>query len=294
MNGRTRAPRQLDGTRPFSWALMSRVVSALFAVCPLAVLTGCSSPADSAEPEITLVVEKDIEEQGILSPILLTVTALDGRGEVSPGVEVRSSARDGLVGEWHLGGCDGDFPMGPDAARVTDGEGTARFHWKLGAGVGSQVVELRARGAAPVSVHAHGLPGVLLVGVWELPDPDARERLPSDTIRLHATNHFDWSLPPTIDAFEEGETLVITGDVCPGAGADSVWPFHLHPASIRTLPPPVFSPGNCIVEPPLTDEELQDALGSQGSRRLCSPLMLVDIEEVPQWYLDELIGEGSM
>jgi hypothetical protein len=245
----------------------------------LGSIVGCSSPADpDPDPHVTLAVEQAIEEQGVFSPVLIRVTALDEGGNPVPDVEVRWSARDGLVGEWYMGNRDRDWEQGPEAVRVTGEDGTSRVDWMLGPDLGKHAVEVSAPGAAPIELLANALPGVVLVGVWRLPE-EAQEKLPSDTIRLHATNYYDWALPETLAAFEEGGDLAILGDVVRGSGVDSTWVFHLHPASIRTLRPPVYTTGQCVSRPPLSEEELDQALGSLVSRRLCTPLMLVAIEE---------------
>jgi len=260
----------------------------------LGSIIGCSSPADAnPDPNVTLEVEQTMGEQGVLSPVPVRVTALDEDGDPVPDVELRFSAREGLVGEeWFGGNRSREYDHGPEAVRVTGEDGSVRVDWMLRPVPGEQALEVSAQGpaAAPIEVLANALPGVVLVAVWRLSDEEAQQELPSDTMRVHATNFYPWSLPETLAEFEEGGDLVILGDVLAGSGVDSTWVFHLHPASIRTLRPPVFHTGQCINRPPLTEDELAEMLGSLVSRRLCAGLFLVDIEDVPDWYLEEVAG----
>jgi hypothetical protein len=156
-------------------------------------------------------------------------------------------------------------------------------------------------GAEPMTRSVEATPGVILVAHWTL-SPEQQERLPSDTLRIHATNHLTY-VDEAIRRLEErepGQRIDVRGPVRRGAGFDERWLFHIDPAATLTATGQIGQAGVCIRMPPLTEAELEEALRPIGPwyYMLCTnKLELVDIEPVPPAYLERLLttqaGSGA-
>jgi hypothetical protein len=259
----------------------------------LLLSAGCGAVVD-VETEVSPVVElRHADEQGILSPAWVRVTVTDTAGVPLSGTEVEWQvvSGGGTVGLWYLGpGRDPD--MWPQTVSTTDEHGRATMWWLLGPVVGEQQLQVRVAGSDPVTARVLALPGVVFVGVWTGLAAERQAQLPSDTMRVHATNYID-SIDRSLEDFQKyPESAVIVGAVRRGPGLDDAWLFHLGPAWVRAGL--LGAAGTCVSDPPLTEEELAATLApgrDASSYNLCPGyLRVVAIESVPQSYIDRLAG----
>jgi hypothetical protein len=232
------------------------------------------------------------DSQGILAPVAVTVSLTDLQGDPLLDREVRFRAIDGTVGEWWPCNECGPYDLGPEAIRITNPAGEVRVEWVLGPDVGEQTLAVWAEGTDTLEVRKDALPGVVLVGLWDLSwDEDRLETLPSDTMRVHATNLTGPFVGETLAEFPEGSPKVILGQIQRGPGFDDAWPFQFSPAHARAIERPWAHVRFCAYDPPVSPGEVEEILGDYVLVNFCGgPLRLVAIEEVPAGYLEELAG----
>lgn len=274
-------------------------VGSWVAACIIAV-TACepTAPVENAEPvEPAPVLTWQFapaERQGILSPTTLSVVVRDSAGTPRPDVEVEwtVTSGSGLVGTWYVQSpASPPLELAPVAVAVSGHNGIARTSWLLGPVPGVQQLTVGAPGAEPLVAHIEATPGVVFVAVWNLTE-EQQARLPSDTLRLHVTNHE--RIDPAVEEFEPGAVMSVVGAMRRGAALDANWVFHLDPrhtfaaAGLGSVP-------ECIPLPPLTTAELDAVLDPGSNRFMLCPgrLRLVGIEPVPGWYLERLSNEGG-
>lgn len=278
----------IDAISKMNEGIMYRFATLLALTAALSGVPACSSPADTGNPDpdlppvrnLTWTGAETAEQQGVFVRIGLWVLVRDSTGALLPDVPV----------EWRVTDGGGDFAGSAELTSTSDADGMASITWTLGPKVGMQEVEVGTSGADPLSVQVEATPGVVLVGVWHL-DEENQAALPSDTMRIHASENL--KVARAIETFEDEDegSLGLHGWPRAGAGIDDRWLFHLDPytASANSVGMPVTS--NCMSSPPLTEEEVEAVLAAD--QRLCpADIRLVAIEEVPQEYLDGLLSGG--
>ncbi len=241
-------------------------------------------------PNVSFSVTPDT--QGVLGAAQLRAEVTDESGSPLVGwvVEWRSVSG-GLLGNRgdHSRPIEEQAQLQPRAKVPTGADGLAWTQLRLGGAVGTQFVEASVPGSDTVQVSVEGLPGAVFVGVFN-PQFAGVDELPSDTIRLHASH-----LPYVGEAeamLGSGSVVRIYGAIMPGPGLDEAWPFHLDPETLG--PVPTESIGvNCVSTPPATRDAAEALQGTLGFR-LCPYLLnLIAVEEVPEWYLEDLAGRDG-
>lgn len=260
------------------------------------VASACSTPADlelargalNPEPLHLTVGLQHVGSPNILSPVRLYAVVRDAAGEPVPDVEIEWQVQTGggFVGGWS--NLSGPVNVSESAVTVTDEGGGYVMTWGLGPAVGMQSIEARLEGGDPVRIEVKAGPGVVLVGVWKLPEQIS---LPSDTFRVHATGMTQSELAEARDWIDTGVRTGVRGSyVRRGSGLDTAWIFHLDQAYVKLHRDAWSGIPECIGTPPLTTEELDWYLEQAGLWRTLCPTILevVDIEEVPDEYLARL------
>jgi hypothetical protein len=275
-----------------------------------ALLFGLAACGDSAlvdpvdeEPEVRpqVVLSTDrmlcrhpCETQGVLGLVLLTADVFDEAGEpvVDQTVQWRIRSGRGLL-NWQ--GPGGAWPPGLHADTVAttstaqDGNSVG-VRWRLGGRVGIQAVEAWVEGGDTAIVEVDAVPGAVLVARANRESLSYFDSLPADTLRIHIAD-VDY-IERSAEVLAEHGTGFVSGSILPGPGVDPNWTlFHLDPLSTRAVRPGTWL-FYCLGLPntPEALDEVQERMMANSLYRRSCPAMLelVAIEEVPEWYLDQL------
>lgn len=262
------------------------------------VVAACNeTPVDSEpEPRLLQYVGFNHDTLGILMPFAVGVEVHNMAGEPVTGAEVTFSV--GAGGGWV------SEPLGDPTEAVTllsDSTGSAGgnrypggLSWMLGPEIGSHTLEITTPGADPIVLEREAVAGVVYVGVWDPADPDDEERLAGlpDTMRVHATN--PWLIRAARERLDTttGPLWANYALVRRGSGLDTAYVFDLYPHDVQ-VNAATYAPLGCWY-PPRDEAELTELENSGLNRQFCPGLLrVVEIEEVPQWFLDRLQEDRS-
>lgn len=252
-----------------------------------ALLFACDSPA-AVQPAVLQWAAQPPAEQGILAPVRVAVDVTDPAGAVLDGVEVTwrvVRGAGGLSAQYDAGNREPAPELPSTLTASTNDSGRASVDWILGPATGAQEIEVSIAGAEPLRHVVEALPGVVYVGVWLASSAEGRrDEMPSDTMRVHASNHL-WFVDRDLDRLAAGTlNLRVGGRIRRGPGVDTAWVFHLDPALTSLAH---GSTGMCQSKPLLSDDEVEAALATSW-RTLCPVLRVHGVEAVPAWYLERL------